>query len=316
MSESPEKAPGRSWTRRILWGLLAVPLLVLLYYAGGAFLIHTVDDDPSFGLESTAPEGGSRMVAVMADVIEREVDQHAWVANDPFFKPGWVLDNMPNYQQGIVQALSRVAIELTDQLARSRGASAADPDLEAATGELKFPGDQWVFNLDASWAPQRASESYYRKAVEHLRSYNQRLSEGNAVLERRADNLRAAIDRISKDVGSASAALNSHIEENAGVLFDFQADDLFYRTKGRLYAYYLVLRELEKDFAGVIEERRIDTAWQDMLSSLEAAIALDPWVIVNGSPDAQFRPSHLTGQGFFLLRARTQIGEIADILDK
>ena len=36
----------------------------------------------------------------------------------------------------------------------------------------------------------------------------------------------------------------------------------------------------------------------------------------NGAPDSQVMPSHLTGQGFFLLRARAQMYEIMDILTK
>jgi hypothetical protein len=51
-----------------------------------------------------------------------------------------------------------------------------------------------------------------------------------------------------------------------------------------------------------------------MLSNLERAGQLQPWVVVNGSPDSAVFPSHLSGQGLFLLRARTQLGEIADIL--
>ena len=41
-----------------------------------------------------------------------------WTANDPFFLPGAVLDNMPNYQQGIIYALSRFGNAL-DRAARA-----------------------------------------------------------------------------------------------------------------------------------------------------------------------------------------------------
>jgi len=39
-------------------------------------------------------------------------------------------------------------------------------------------------------------------------------------------------------------------------------------------------------------------------------------VVVNGAADSQFLPSHLVAQGFYLLRARTQLREVADILRK
>jgi hypothetical protein len=43
---------------------------------------------------------------------------------------------------------------------------------------------------------------------------------------------------------------------------------------------------------------------------------LQPWVVVNGSPQSQVLPSHLAAQGFFLLRARVQLREITNILLK
>ena len=53
-----------------------------------------------------------------------------------------------------------------------------------------------------------------------------------------------------------------------------------------------------------------------MVDNLEKAAQLQPWVVVNGAPDSAIFPSHLSGQGLFLLRARTQLGEISDILLK
>ena len=78
-------------------------------------------------------------------------------------------------------------------------------------------------------------------------AYNKRLASGQAVFERRADNLQALLDRIANDEGSDSAVIDQHIIEKAGDLFDLRADDIFYFNKGRLYANYLLLRELGID---------------------------------------------------------------------
>jgi hypothetical protein len=43
---------------------------------------------------------------------------------------------------------------------------------------------------------------------------------------------------------------------------------------------------------------------------------LQPLVVVNGSPNAMVEPNHLASQGFYLLRARTQLEELTDILQK
>jgi hypothetical protein len=313
----PAELPAaRPWYRRRLWLWPVVVLgLLAVYYLGGMLWLHQVDADPNFALQTSAPEGGSQTVAVAADLIDREINTHRWVANDPFFMPGSMLDNMPNFQQGIVTAISRFGLELGDQIARTRGSSQVDPDLDRAAGLLRYPGDIWIFDFRTSWAPTASSEQQYRQAVAALRSYNQRLSQGQAVFETRADNLLGTLDRIAADIGSSSAALDQQLKA-AGFWPDFAADNLFYSTKGRLYAYYLLLRALQVDFANVIRERQLGGAWSQMVESFREAVALQPWVVVNGAPDSQFMPSHLASQGFFLLRARTQLREITNILLK
>jgi hypothetical protein len=314
----PAELPGRRpWYRRRLWiWPVVLAALLLVYYLAGMAWLHRIDDDPDFAIESSAPEGGSRSVALTADLIDREINTHRWVGNDPFFMPGSMLDNMPNFQQGVVAGLSRFAIELTDQIARTRGSSQVDPDLNTASGLLRYPGTVWIFDLSTSLAPTASSESQYRRAMSALRDYNQRLAAGNAVFETRADNLLATLDRIAADIGSSSASLDRHLAESSGFGLDFGADDAFYANKGRLYAYYLLLRELGVDYARVIQERDLTAAWAQMLDSFRAAATLQPWVVVNGAPDSQLWPSHLAAQGFFLLRARTQLREISNILLK
>jgi hypothetical protein len=313
---APAAAPRRSWRRAYFGSLIAVVVLLALYYLGGMIWLHRIDDDLSFGTNLDVPAGASRSVALAAALIDREVNQHRWVANDPFFMPGSLLDNMPNFQQGVIAALSRFAIELTDHIGRTRGSSQADPDLDAAAGFLRYPGDVWVWNPSTSLAPTASSERQYRQAIEELRAYNDRLARQQATFEVRADNLLSTFDRFTSDLGSASATLYQRVNEHGGWLPDFTADDIFYRNKGRLYAYYMLLRELETDFAKVIEERDLAGPWRQTVESLRDAATLQPWVVTNGPPDGQMLPSHLAVQGFYLLRARTQLKEITDILQK
>jgi hypothetical protein len=310
-----ELAAPRPWYRhrRLFWLPVILIGLLLVYYLGGMLWLHRIDDDPQFGLETSAPAGGSRAVALTVDLIDREINTNRWVANDPFFMPGSMLDNMPSFQQGIIAGLSRFAIELADQIARTRGSSQVDADLNTAAGLLRYPGTIWIFDLSTSLAPTASSESQYRRAMVALRDYNQRLAQGDAVFETRSDNLLETLNRIAADIGSSSAALDEHLAQS-GFGLDFQADDLFYTNKGRLYAYYLLLRELGQDYVRVIEERGLTPSWNQMLDSFRAAATLQPWVIVNGAPDSQLLPSHLAAQGFFLLRARTQLREITNIL--
>ena len=297
---------------RVFAGLF---LLLLLYYIVGAIWVHRIDDDPNFA-PADVPPGGSHAAAMAAALIEREVDYHAWTANDPFFLPGSILDNMPNFQQGIIYALSRFGNALTEQLARSRGTSAVDPDADRASGLLRYPGNIWLFNFDTSLAPTASSESQYRAAARALRAYNQRVADGAASFERRADNLIATLDQFANDLGSASAVIDQHLRDNAGFPISFTADDIFYQTKGRLYAYYMLLKALGQDFEQVLNERNLATVWSQMLQSAQEAAVQQPWVVLNGGISSQFVPSHLASQGFLLLRLRTQLREIENVLQK
>lgn len=299
--------------RRVLIVLGAILALVVLYYVVGAIWVHEIDDDPAFAAEIVVPQNASRTVAVAADLIDREVNQHRWVANDPFFQPGYLLDNMPAYQTGIVNAIGRITTELRDRIARVRGSSAVDPDLESAAGRLNYPGDVWIFEWSGT-PVQPSSESQYRRGVEDLRHYNERLAQGQAVFERRADNLLATLDRISGDLGAASAAVTVEVDEGSTNFLDFNADQMFYSIKGKLYAYYLVLRELEQDFPEVIREKNLQASWADLLTSLRLGATLYPWMVSNGPLDSMATPNHLAAEGFLLLRVRTKLDEIIDIL--
>ncbi|SRR5579885_23938 len=305
---------GWRWRLSRVLGVLLLALL-LLYYPVGMLWVNVIDDDPDFG-PGPVDDGASHAVAMAAALIDREVDRHAWPANDPFFLPGAALDNMPNYQIGIIAALGRFAVEMTDQIGRTRGSSQADPELDKAAGLLKYSPTVWIFDPSTSWAPTASSESQYRAARRALLAYNEKLAAHQAVFERRADNLLATLDRFAADIGSVSAILDQQIRDHSGDFVDFRADDVFYSAKGKLYAYALLFRALGKDFAKVIAERDLEDAWRQTEESLLEAGTLHPLIVINGQPDGILLPNHLAVEGFYLMRARTQLREITSILAK
>jgi hypothetical protein len=124
------------------------------------------------------------------------------------------------------------------------------------------------------------------------------------------------LERIAADLGASSAALDKRtLESNAGY-FDSQADDLFMNVKGRVFAYYMLLRDVGVDFQNVIAEKQATEIWAQMMASLKVAAEMYPLIVANGAQDGLVVPSHLSAQGFYLLRARTQLREVGDALAK
>lgn len=303
----------KRWAAR---AALLLSTLVVFYYVIGMIWVHRIDDDLNFAVnvEQVDP-GQSHAVAITAALIEREVNQHDWVANDPFFLPSSLLDNMPNYQMGIILALNRFSLELVDRIGRTRGSSEADTDLDLVNSSLRISGTRWVWNPSVSVLPIAPAEDEYRKARKALLAYNARLGQGTAVFDRRTDNLMATLDRIALDIGSSSATLETTIARS-GAIIDAHADDDFYRVKGQLYGYYMILRGLQKDFEPIIAEKKVGALYEEMLKSFAKGARLDPFAIMNMEADGLFFPNHLAAQGFYLLRARTQLREITDALLK
>lgn len=295
-------------------GLIVLVLVLMLYYPVGMFMVHNVDADPDFALSNSSR--GSNAVAVSIALINREVVQNGWVSNDPVFKPGAFLDNMSNYQTGIISAIARFSYELVDQLGRTRGSSAVDPDLQEVSGLLQYAGNIWWWNPSTSLMPVATSEQQYTKAMEQMIVYNERLARGAAVFEKRSDNLLATLDRISLDLGASSASIDAYVKSGFGCVLDFGADDLFFNVKGQAYAYRLILKALRKDFAEIITSRDIASSWDEMETSFDSIISMDPIIISNCAVDGFLFQNHLTAEGFYLLRARTQLKEITNILLK
>lgn len=306
----------RSWLRSWQFVLSIVVVVVALYIAGMVWA-HQINDDLDFQPPANyQTSGGSYAVDMAISLINREINETGWVPNNPFPFPSYFLDNMPNFQLGLMYAISRFGIEMTDSLGRARGSSAADPDLDKAAGLLKYDGTVWLWEPSISLLPTAHAESQYEAGMKVLENYNRRLAAGQADFDRRADNLITVLDRFAADLGSTSAILADRAEAPSFGWFDRHADDDFYNAKGRLYGYYKILESLGKDFQHVLAERNAEALWANMLESFRIAAGMDPLIVSNGAPDGLLFPNHLAAQGFYLLRGRTQLRELSNVLAK
>lgn len=306
----------KSASKLLIKLVIALAALVLfVYYPAGMIWVHAIDDSPDFSTEPYRAEGGSEAVATAIALVARETEIHHWTPSDPFFYPGYALTRMPAFQRGIVASIARFTIELSDQIARTRGSSGVDEDVQKANGLFNYSPYVWMFDLSTSWLPTTSSATQYKAGKEALIRYQKRLSEGHAVFERRSDNLLEALNRMAADLGSSSAEIDRYVEGKSTSSFG-SAGELFYHTKGRLYANYMLLKALEKDFSVVIEERQLKPAWEKMLETLRTGMSFGHFFVLNFDPDSALLANHLASQGFYLMRARTQMREITDILYK
>jgi hypothetical protein len=293
--------------------LAVIAVILILYYPVGMLWYQSVDDDITL---QPAPEfvvpGGSKTIATIATVVTREAKH--WAPNKPFWHPAAALDNMPNFQLGVIYAVSRFAVELGDYLGRVRGSSSINPNLDQAAGLFKYDGRTWYWGR-GNVIPTAKAESQYLEGVEALERYNRDVGAGRAVFDRRADNLIAFLDRVAADLGSASAILDARAKTATGYM-DTVSDDVFYDVKGKMYGYYLIMRDLGDDFGAVLEQKNARPMWANMLESLQEGAEMRPLLVGNGRPDSSLIPSHVAALGFHVLRARTQIREIEDTLQK
>lgn len=293
-------------------GLIYLVAAFVLYFGVIGSVMHRIDANLDFSPPNPV-DGGSHAVNMAEALILRETVENRWTANDPVFFPTAFHDNMPNFQRGMMRAISRFTMEMETQIGRLRGSSAIDNDLERATGLLQFPTDVWLFDFDQSLLPIQPADTQYAAAARALRAYNMRVAAGLALFETRADALALAVERMAGELGSRAAIVDDHVSRD-GFIIDLVSDDIFYFNKGMAYASYLLLRELGRDFEDTIRAQGLTRVWAQALESLREASQQKPLIVLNSSGANSFLANHLHLQGFYLKRAILQLDEIARVV--
>ncbi|MFN7101935.1 MAG: DUF2333 family protein [Pseudorhizobium sp.] len=266
----------------------------------------------------------SAIVDAVAELTDVNVNQNAWISSMLLYRLGlfgidWdhtpFLDNKASFQRGVNQAVRRTSVELVDTLARMRGTSGINNELQDARNNLQFDEYSWYFGL-SPFGPKTPTPSYYRTAIEGFRAFNVELTACNATFDTRADNLVQFIDRIANDLGSTSAILRERSENFNSGWFDTRADDRFWFAYGQLYGYYAVLSAAGADFSQVIRERNLAPLWAETLMQFRSALRIQPAIISNGREDGWIMPTHLATMGFYTLRVRSNLVEVRSVLDR
>lgn len=303
---------GKRPTTIALRGSVVFAVLVAGYFGVIGNLMNRVDASPDFAPTVTA-EGGSASVAMAAALIRRETVDNRWSVNDPAFFPTAFHDNMPNFQRGVLRGVSRFVMALESQIGRTRGSSAIDANLGRAVGLLQYPSDVWMFDFRQSMLPVSPSDQQYRAALEALEAYNARIAQGGAVFERRPDTFALTLQAMVGELGARTAEVDEHLRRDTFII-DGRSDDIFYVNKGQVYAIYLLLRELGRDFESVISSQGLTSVFDQALESLRMAASQRPLVVMNASGDNSIFANHLYLQGFYIKRALLQLDEVSRVL--
>lgn len=298
-----------SQSRPVFAAALAVVVL-LLYFGIGGLLASKIDDNPAFRpAEVDLPPGGSVAVAMTSAVLNREVNEHGWTPDNPWFFPSALLDNMPAYQRGIHMAVYRFAAALEAR-------QPADADLVRAHQALATPPERWWLGTDWPWVRTSAA-SQYDDAVDYIRAYNARVANGSAPLVRDAATLSMMLEHLASALLEGEEALGRHVSGGEAVEGKrLGNDEIFYAVRGEAYASMLILAGLREDFAPLIRQRQLSARWAAAARSLEATVNINPLIVTAGDPGSLLVKNHLMEQGFAVQRAREQLLALAADLRK
>lgn len=266
----------------------------------------------------------SAMVQASHDLIDLNVNQGAWLPSNPVYKAGlffvidWketpFFDNRAAFQLGVNQAVRRTSIELVDRLGRVRGTSSINASLQKAREAANYRENAWVFTFSPPFL-QPSTQSRLRDAQKMFNAFNAELRACEADFDARADNMLQFLDRVTADIGSTSEVLQRRMDDANFIGFDRRADDRFWFTYGQLYAYHGILTAMRSDFRNVFEQRNLDALWDRIDDQLSSALETQPPIVANGSASSLIK-SHMESIGFDLLRVRTNLVEIRDVLDR
>lgn len=287
------------WWHWLLGGVFA---FVVLYYPAGALLYHRIDLNPRFGAETQGKQ--SQSLNTLAELIDREIDKHAFTPNLPFFFPAAVLDNMPAFQTGIIDGAQKTAAVFARVNPQAES-------LKEAAERLAYPVSVWHVN---AWKPAVSSVKKYRTAGHLILEYETDVQNGRQTFNASADALKTIAGALADNLKECAGEISRQVAGGGKKVLDTQADDIFYNIKGQSYVYFLMVRDMGADFKEALSDDAVKSKWEKALSSLKKAVQLQPMIVINGAAETQFAPNHLLGLGFYLAQAALDLTDMAQIV--
>ena len=266
-----------SWPKTFI---ASIVVLILAYYPLGGKMSENIDRSPEYDFELLS-EKQSQTVEMAAKLIDREVNDHLWTPNLPFFFPAYCLDNMPYFQTGIIRGLKEVMDGLLKRVYCNDDKQSND-DLREVLKLLSYPEDVWLMSPSNKLKTAPSSSNQYRKARKKLKNLNKAFEEEKCFWIKDEKTLYTVNQTVINGLKAAEKQLQNEMREGGNTWFDVSADNVFYLNQGRIYAYMMILKKLGRDYKQVLMTNELYQDWTIMLRALQNATEINPNVVLNG----------------------------------
>lgn len=281
---------------------------------------------------SVKPVVGFTTTAALIKITETMLDKPGGYLSNDVFPPGLWLDNLPNWEYGVLIQVRDFARALRKDFSRSQSQSREDKDLEIAEPQLHFDNNSWAIP---------SSESEYRRGIKALINYSQRLADPTdekSQFYARADNLSQWLLDVETRLGSVSQRLSASVgkkrlntdlsgdtasrqsteaQEDQEVKTEWNMiDDVFYEARGTSWALLHLMKAVEVDFREILAKKNALVSVRQIIRELEGT--QEPlWspVILNGSGFGIFA-NHSLVMASYVSRASAGISDLRVLLSQ
>jgi hypothetical protein len=329
--DTPDEVPGRPlWLKAAGWVLIGIFifLTILGWYWSRTPDVFWVNEK----VDGEKAVIGYATSDTLIRVAETLLDKPGGYLTNDKMPPGVVLDNIPNWEFGVLQQVRDLTRVIRNDYSRSQSQSREDPDVSVAEPLFFFDND--------SWAIPR-TEGEYRKAIAGMVKYRDRLTgtgDTEAQFYARADNLREWLAQVEKRLGSLSRRLGDSVATsviNTDLAGDraaeantslgdrvdvrtswFEIDDIFYEARGASWALIHFFRAAEFDFAQVLADKNAGASVRQIIRELEASLEpLHSPIVLNGGGFGLFA-NHSLVMANYMARANAAVINLRELLDQ
>ncbi|MCK5074459.1 MAG: DUF2333 family protein [Bacteriovoracaceae bacterium] len=288
--------------------MLPVFIVLAILYIGTATWYSSIPDFPRYSriTDKKSWQDGShppeiRLVPTLIELIDDELE-HSWLPNDFLLSPTRViLDNRPNFQEGILVIIRHTTRILRDNLTRLRTTDEINADIGKAFSLVSNDHQQWIFP---------SFESRLEKTKRHLTRFHQDYNDNNPKASHipRSDNLIQLIEQYVSELGNLN---NKLLSMEIGF---FESDNIFFKVQGTTYALYKILQAVEFDFHHVLIKKQAHGLLNETILRLQQC-DFHPLLIVSGDRGSLLA-NHLIQMAGITADARQKLKSIIVMLDK